>query len=170
MILTQLRQMAVDVLDHAGDRLQARAIRDIDAGILAERETVAASVTLFQLSLGDYLIALADTIGGRPILVIPRLQRHLHHGRRGRRPRLPRHRRLPPPRLREALVRRGLLVLAAALGLLTVGGCGYDDYEDRSHNLVVDTVVVDGQVVECVVYDDTRYEQGGVSCDFEGAS
>ncbi len=79
MILTQLRHLAVDVLDATAARLQARAIRDIDAGILAERETVAASFTLFQLSLADYIEALADVIGGRPIYVEGDLEPYRSH-------------------------------------------------------------------------------------------
>lgn len=64
---------------------------------------------------------------------------------------------------------RKILVSGAILAIgITLAGCG-GDYEDRDHNLVVKDIVVHGETVTCVVYDDTDYSQGGLSCDFGNA-
>ena len=61
-MIHQARLLAADVLDDLAGRTQARAIADMDANISAGHQTVAESVTLFTLSLGDYLGALADVV------------------------------------------------------------------------------------------------------------
>lgn len=38
-----------------------------------------------------------------------------------------------------------------------------------NNDLYVRQVQVDGRTVNCVVYSDMDYQQGGVSCDFGGA-
>lgn len=65
MIITETRHLVADVLDDLAGRVQGAAIRDIDANISAGHQTVAESIALFELSLGDLLAALAD--GVRPV-------------------------------------------------------------------------------------------------------
>jgi hypothetical protein len=62
VIITESRHLVADVIDWLGHRVNNAAVADVDAGIAAGRETVAEAVTLFELSLADYLWALADIV------------------------------------------------------------------------------------------------------------
>lgn len=53
-----------------------------------------------------------------------------------------------------------------AVGLLS-SACGRETPADgNADELKVERIVVDGRPITCVVYDDARHAQGGVSCDW----
>lgn len=60
-----------------------------------------------------------------------------------------------------------LVFVGAALVLTGCGSYRTDDAGNQEpRNLIVQEVEVDGQDVTCVVYDDSEYSQGGLSCDW----
>lgn len=68
--------------------------------------------------------------------------------------------------------RRILAAGAAALALtFALAGCSSSDRVRNGDDLRETMIrLQDGRVVTCVVYDDSRYAQGGLSCDWDGAA
>lgn len=65
--------------------------------------------------------------------------------------------------------RRKMYMMAA--GVLAVGlaltGCSAEDRVRNGDDLRETSITLgDGRQITCVVYDDSRYAQGGVSCDW----